>query len=82
MAKMESGLTTSKKFIAIMMFSITWLISIWIAINADLDKDIILSMVNFAGFCQVMYIGGQSAIDTIVRKAWAGAVTQGNRKNV
>ena len=71
---MERGITQSKKFIAAMTFSILWLISIWIAIHTQLDSAIILRMVNVAGVVQILYIGGQAALDTIVRRALAVGV--------
>lgn len=68
---MENGITKSKKFIAAMTFSILWLISIWIGIKTELEPKIILRMVNIAGIVQILYIGGQAALDAIVRRAMA-----------
>ena len=61
----------SKKFIAAMVWNISWLALIGAGINAQLDVSVLNSMVYVSGFVQMLYLGGQSAVDAFVRGAFA-----------
>ena len=58
---------SSKKFLFASIMSLCWLLLIWYGIKNDLDKDVLISMVQFTGLAQLGYIGGQSLIDSWVK---------------
>ena len=58
---------SSKKIIFASIMSLCWLLLIWYGIRNDLDKDVLISMVQFTGLAQLGYIGGQSLIDSWVK---------------
>ena len=47
--------------------SLCWLLLIWYGIRNDLDKEVLITMVQFTGLAQLGYIGGQSLLDTWVK---------------
>lgn len=57
----------SKKFVAAMSWNLLWLFIIWYGIKANLDPDVLISMVYASGTTQALYLGGQSAVDAFVR---------------
>ena len=61
----------SKKFLAAMIWNMCWLILIGFGINRAISPDVLTSMVYVSGFCQALYLGGQSAVDAFVRSAIA-----------
>jgi len=63
----------SKKFIAAMTWNIVWLCLIGYGIHSSIDKSVLSSMVYIAGTVQCLYLGGQSAVDAIVRQVQAKA---------
>ena len=63
--------TQSKKFIAAMSWNIAWLSLIAYGIHASLDPTVLSNMVYIAGTVQCLYLGGQSAVDAIVRRVQA-----------
>jgi hypothetical protein len=65
----------SKKFIASMLWSICWLILIAMGIHLQIDAEVLSSMVWICGSVQGLYLGGQSFVDGLVRKAMAGRTT-------
>ncbi len=60
----------SKKFIAAMLWNISWLALIGTGIGYELDASVLNSMVYVSGFVQMLYLGGQSAVDAFVRGAF------------
>ena len=61
----------SKKFIAAMSWNICWLGLIGAGINQGVDASVLNSMVYASGLVQMLYLGGQSAVDAFVRGAFA-----------
>ena len=61
--------TRSKKFIAAMTWNLLWLLLIGIGIINQTDSNVLLSMIWVSGTTQTAYIGGQAALDALVRKA-------------
>jgi len=61
----------SKKFIAAMLWNISWLALIGTGIGYEVDASVLNSMVYVSGFVQMLYLGGQSAVDAFVRGAFA-----------
>ena len=61
----------SKKFLAAMLWSFAWLVLIGTGIQVNLDKDALIAMVYVCGAVQILYLGGQAAVDTFVRSAFA-----------
>jgi|TARA_R100000234_G_C4951760_1_gene157662 hypothetical protein len=57
----------SKKFVAAMIWNAAWLFLIATGIKSRLDPEAIIAMVYTAGATQVLYLGGQSAVDAFVR---------------
>lgn len=62
---------SSKKFIFAMICNVCWLGLIGIGIIKGQDSGFLTAMVYAAGLVQSLYIGGQSAVDAFVRKAFA-----------
>ena len=58
---------SSKKFLFASIMSLCWLLLIWYGIRNDLDKEVLITMVQFTGLAQLGYIGGQSLLDTWVK---------------
>ena len=61
----------SKKFLAAMIWNFMWLTLIGVGINKSISPDVLSAMVYTSGFTQVLYLGGQSAVDAFVRAAFA-----------
>ena len=61
----------SKKFIAAMIWNIAWLALIGTGITYQVDASVLNSMVYVSGLVQMLYLGGQSAVDAFVRGAFA-----------
>ena len=59
----------SKKWIAAMVWTVLWIGAIWYAISKGISGDVISSMVYCVGMIQSLYLGGQAAVDAIVRRA-------------
>lgn len=59
----------SKKFIASMLWSISWLILIAIALVIGKETDFLMAMVYVAGTIQGLYLGGQAFVDALVKRA-------------
>ena len=70
--KVERSPLESKKFCAAMVWNLLWLILIGYGINRTIDPSVLTAMVYCSGLSQVFYIGGQSAVDALVRKTIAG----------
>ena len=66
----------SKKFLAAMIWNFMWLILIGLGINKNISSDVLTAMVYTSGFCQALYLGGQSAVDAFVRAAIAKRTNQ------
>jgi len=71
--KPHSSPMQSKKFIAAMTWNISWLALIGIGIHNQVDTSVLNSMVYASGLVQMLYLGGQSAVDAFVRGALAKA---------
>jgi hypothetical protein len=70
MAKeVEKSALDSKKFKASMIWSLLWLVLIGYGIAAKIDSEVLLAMVYINGVVQGLYLGGQAAVDSIVRAA-------------
>jgi hypothetical protein len=67
----EKSPLQSKKLIAAMIWNIMWLILIGYGIKNAIDPSVLSAMVYTSGFCQALYLGGQSAVDAFVRSAIA-----------
>lgn len=59
----------SKKFVAAMTWNIAWLVLIGVGINAKVEASVLNSMIYASGLVQMLYLGGQSAVDAFVRGA-------------
>jgi len=59
----------SKKFVAAMTWNVFWLGLIAYGISSKLSDSVLLAMIYISGSTQMIYIGGQAAVDAIVRKA-------------
>jgi hypothetical protein len=70
--KLESSMFQSKKFVAAMLWNMCWLILIGFGIHNSIDASVLSAMVYVSGFVQMLYLGGQSAVDAFVRGAFAG----------
>ena len=70
--KVERSPLESKKFCAAMVWNLLWLLLIGYGINRGVDAGVLTAMVYCSGLSQVFYIGGQSAVDALVRKTIAG----------
>ena len=71
MKKIEKSPLESKKFIAVMIWSLCWLALTAYGIRTSLNADVLLAMIYINGMVQGMFLGGQSFVDGIVRKAMA-----------
>ena len=69
--KLEKSPLESKKFVAVMIWSIAWLVLTGYGIHVSLDPDVLLAMIWVNGFVQGTFLGGQSFVDALVRKAVA-----------
>ena len=69
--KVERSPLESKKFCAAMVWNLLWLILIGYGIHRSVDPGVLTAMVYCSGLSQVFYIGGQSAVDALVRKTLA-----------
>jgi len=65
----EKSALKSKKFIFGMICNLGWLSLIAYGIHARIDGGVLSAMVYAAGIVQSLYLGGQSAVDALVRKA-------------
>jgi|TARA_R100001510_G_C7656486_1_gene216535 hypothetical protein len=63
----DKGMLQSKKFIASMLWNFAWLILIWVGIRNDVEASVLVPMIYAAGATQMLYLGGQSAVDAFVR---------------
>ena len=70
--KVERSPLESKKFVAAMIWNLLWLFLIGYGINKTIDASVLTAMVYCSGLSQIFYIGGQSAVDALVRKTIAG----------
>lgn len=61
----------SKKFIAAMIWNTFWIALIGYGIHAKIDASVLTAMVYVSGIVGALYLGGQSAVDAIVRAAIA-----------
>jgi hypothetical protein len=61
----------SKKFVAAMLWNLLWLILIGYGIQKSIDASVLTAMVYCSGLSQIFYLGGQSAVDAVVRAAIA-----------
>ena len=71
MKKLEKSPLESKKFIAVMVWSLFWLALTGYGIRNGISEDVLLAMIYVNGMVQGMFLGGQSFVDGIVRKALA-----------
>jgi hypothetical protein len=62
----------SKKFCAAMTFNILWLLMIGYGIHLDVSDAVMLSMVITSGSTQMVYLGGQAAVDAYLSKMASG----------
>ena len=69
--KVHQSPMKSKKFIAAMVWNIWWLGLIGAGISYQVDASVLNSMVYVSGLVQMLYLGGQSAVDAFVRGAFA-----------
>ena len=58
MKKIEKSPLESKKFIAVMIWSICWLALTAYGIRTDLNADVLLAMIYINGMVQGMFLGG------------------------
>lgn len=63
----DKGMLQSKKFIASMVWNFAWLVLIWVGIRNNVESAVLVPMVYAAGATQMLYLGGQSAVDAFVR---------------
>tara|TARA_Y100001973_G_scaffold33107_1_gene49876 strand:+ start:21312 stop:21611 length:300 start_codon:yes stop_codon:yes gene_type:complete len=68
--ELERSPLQSKKFVAAMLWNMCWLILIGYGIYSDTGDSVLLSMVLVSGSTQIVYVGGQAALDTFVRQAF------------
>ena len=69
--KVERSPLESKKFCAAMIWNLLWLLLIGYGINQTIDASVLTAMGYCSGLSQIFYIGGQSAVDALVRKTVA-----------
>lgn len=69
--KIERSPLESKKFLAAMTWSLGWLATLAYGIGNNLDATVLSAMVYANGAVQMLYLGGQAAVDGFVRKALA-----------
>ena len=68
--RIEKSPLSSKKFVFASLWNTVWLLLIAYGIHSHLDPSVLVAMVYTAGAVQVLYIGGQSAVDAFVRKGF------------
>lgn len=64
----------SKKFILASLWSICWMVLLVLAFIKNADASVLTAMVYAAGMVQALYLGGQSAVDALVRAAAARSI--------
>tara|TARA_B100001250_G_scaffold262704_1_gene226363 strand:- start:124 stop:378 length:255 start_codon:yes stop_codon:yes gene_type:complete len=64
----------SKKFILASLWSICWVVLLVLAFMKNADPSVLTAMVYVAGMVQALYLGGQSAVDALVRAAAARSI--------
>ena len=52
-----------------MSWSILWLLLIAYGIHVKLSDSVLLAMIYISGTTQTIYIGGQAAVDAVIKKA-------------
>ena len=67
---LERSPLQSKKFVASMVWNMCWLLLIGYGIYSKLGETVLLAMVMVSGSTQIVYVGGQAALDTFVRQAF------------
>lgn len=68
--ELERSPLQSKKFVASMAWNMCWLFLIGYGIYSQLGETVLLAMVLVSGSTQIVYVGGQAALDTFVRQAF------------
>lgn len=61
----------SKKFILASVWSLCWVVLLVMGFMKNADSSVLTAMVYVAGMVQALYLGGQSAVDALVRAAVA-----------
>ena len=68
---------SSKKWISSMTWSLLWFAAMYFAIIKGIDGEVISTMAWCCGAIQVLYLGGQSALDSLVRRQFIAEVPSG-----
>lgn len=79
-SKIERSPLSSKKFMASMVWNMCWLTLIGYGIYRELSDTVLLAMVTVSGSTQIVYVGGQAALDTFVRRAFHQANGSSRRR--
>ena len=69
MKSIERSPLESKKFMAAMLWNLIWLFLIAFGIFKGVGDSVLLAMTYTSGGVQMLYLGGQSAVDAFVRRA-------------
>lgn len=72
----------SKKFILSFIWSLCWVVLLVLGFLKGVDSSVLSAMVYVAGLVQALYLGGQSAVDALVRAAAARASSSANKINL
>ena len=64
----EKSHLKSKKFVASAIWSLCWMILLYVGIQQKLSSDVLLAMIYMNGLVQGLYLGGQSFVDAFVRR--------------
>ena len=74
---LSKGPFGSKKWISSMTWSLLWFAAMYFAIIKGIDGEVISTMAWCCGAIQVLYLGGQSALDSLVRRQFIADVPSG-----
>ncbi len=64
----EKSHLKSKKFVASAIWSLCWMVLLYLGIQKNLSSDVLLAMIYMNGLVQGLYLGGQSFVDAFVRR--------------
>ena len=74
---LKKGPLGSKKWISSMTWSVAWFFLLFYGIKNGIDGSVLSSFAYCAGAIQVLYLGGQSALDSLVRRQFIAEVPSG-----
>ena len=74
---LKKGPLGSKKWISANSWSVAWFFLLFYGIKNGIDGSVLSSFAYCAGAIQVLYLGGQSALDSLVRRQFIADVPSG-----